>query len=240
VTFANVSESSYEPELLDFDTTYYWRVDDINSAQPEMLYRSEVWSFTTSNYLVVDNFEAYNDINVGTEGSNRIYMTWTDGYDNPSINGATIGYPDPDFATGEHFVDVNTVHGGSQSAPLLYNNTVASYSEVSLSSSYMPTGSNWDQKGIDTLSLWFYGDPNSPDASNEQLYVKLNNSKVVYDGDAADLTMGEWIQWEIGLDEFGINLSNVTELVVGIEKAGVTGTEGMIFIDDIRLYDLIP
>jgi hypothetical protein len=52
--------------------------------------------------------------------------------------------------------------------------------------------------------------------------------------------MGEWIQWEIGLDEFGINLSNVTELVVGIEKAGVTGTEGMIFIDDIRLYDLIP
>jgi hypothetical protein len=31
------------------------------------------------------------------------------------------------------------------------------------------------------LSLWFYGDPNN---GVEQMYVKLNGSKVVYDGDA--------------------------------------------------------
>ena len=65
--------------------------------------------------------------------------------------------------------------------------------------------------------------------------MKLNNSKIVYDGDAANLTAGVWTQWEIGLDEFGINLSNVTQLVIGMEKAGVTGTEGMLFLDDIRL-----
>jgi len=238
VVFANVSESNYEPELLDFNTTYSWRVDDINTAQPDMLYRSEVWSFTTGNYLVVDDFEAYNDRNEGEEGSNRIYLAWSDGYNDPTVNGSTIGYPDPDFANGEHFVDVNTVNGGSQSAPFLYNNTVASYSEVTLSSSYMSTGQNWAQKGIDTLELWFYGDPNNPDPSNEQLYVKLNNAKVVYDGNTADLSAGAWTQWSIDLDEFGIDLSNITQLVIGMEKTGATGTEGILFLDDIRLYQL--
>jgi len=83
------------------------------------------------------------------------------------------------------------------------------------------------------------GDPNNPDPSNEQLYVKLNNSKIVYDGDAANLTAGVWTQWEIDLDEFGIGLSNVTQLVIGMEKTGATGgTEGIMFLDDIRLYQL--
>ncbi len=241
VTFASVSESSFEPELLDFNTTYYWRVDDVNSAQPDMLWTSDIFNFTTGNYLVVDNFDAYNDRNLEEEGTNRIYLTWSDGFENPTVNGGTIGYPDPDFANGEHFVEtrVEYVHGGNQSGPLLYNNTVASYSEVSLSSDHMPTGSDWAQKGIDTLSLWFFGDPNSPDATGQQLYVKVNSAKVVYEGDAADLTGGEWIQWDIELSAFGIDLTNVMQLGIGVERTGSTGTEGLLFMDDIRLYQLL-
>ncbi len=240
VTYASVSESSFEPELLDFNTTYYWRVDDVNSAQPDMVWRSDIFNFTTGNYLVIDNFDTYNDLNLDQEGTNRIYLTWSDGFDNPTVNGGTIGYPDPDFANGEHFVEtgVEYVHGGNQSGPLLYNNTVAGYSEVSLSSDHMPTGSDWSQKGIDTLSLWFFGDPNSPDATGQQLYVKVNSAKVVYEGDVADLTGGEWIQWDIDLSAFGIDLTNVMQLSIGVERTGAVGTEGMLFMDDIRLYQL--
>jgi len=236
VTSANVSVPTYGPGLLDFNTNYYWRVDAVNNVHPDSPWKGKVWSFTTGSYLVIDDFESYNDLNVDEEGSNRIYFTWTDGYDNPSVNGSTIGYPDPDFANDEHFVETEIVHGGNQSGPLLYNNTIASYSEVSLGTDQMTIGQDWTQKGIDTLSIWFYGDPNN--AGTQQLYVKLNNSKVPISG--IDLTQAAWQNAEISLADFGINLANVTQLVVGLERTGAAGTEGILFMDDIRLYKLVP
>jgi len=236
VTLANVSASTYNPGLLDFNTSYFWRVDEVNNAHPDMLWKGKVWSFTTGNYLVIDDFEAYNDLNENEEGTNRIYLTWSDGYNNPTVNGGTIGYPDPDFANGEHFVETEIVYGGNQSGPLVYNNTAASYSEVSLSANQMAIGSDWTQKDFDTLSLWFYGDPNN--ASGEQLYVKLNNSKLQISG--VDTTQATWQNAEINLADFGIDLTNVTQIVIGLERTGATGSEGMLFLDDIRLYKLVP
>jgi len=233
VTFENVSGNSFNPGLLSFSTTYFWRVDEVNDAHPEMLWEGPIWSFTTGDYIVLDDFEAYNDINEGQEGCNRIYLTWLDGYNNPNVNGSTIGYAEPDFANDEHVVETDIVHGGSQSAPFLYNNTVASYSEVTLSSNNMALGNNWSQYGLNTLSLWLYGDPNNP--ATELFYVKLSNSKIVYDGDVADLSAGEWIQWNIDLSDFGVNLSNITQLGIGTDKIGAVGSEGILFIDDIRL-----
>jgi hypothetical protein len=126
VAYETVSESSISANL-ELATTYHWRVDEVNEAHPDMMWKGDVWSFTSSDYLVVDDFEAYNDLNIDLEGSNRIYLTWSDGYDNPSVNGSTMGYPDPAFAEGEHFVETTIVHSGSQSAPLFYNNSTASY-----------------------------------------------------------------------------------------------------------------
>jgi len=232
VIYANVSGNTYDTGLLDFNTSYYWRIDTVNNVQPDGLWKGKVWSFTTGNFLVIDDFEAYNDINEGEEGSNRIYLVWSDGYANPNVNGSTIGYPAPDFANDEHFVETEIVHGDSQSGPLIYNNTTASYSEVSLSTSQMTIGQDWTQKGIDTLSLWFYGDPNN--AGTEQLYVKLNNSKLLISD--VDLTQAEWQNAEIPLVDFGIDLTNVTQIVIGLERTGA-GSEGILFMDDIRLYN---
>jgi len=38
------------------------------------------------------------------------------------------------------------------------------------------------------------------------MYVKLNVAKVVYDGDANDITESSWDEWSIDLAVFGINL----------------------------------
>jgi hypothetical protein len=123
-------------------------------------------------------------------------------------------------------------YGGEQSGPFLYNNTTASYSEVTLPISTL--GGDWTQQGINVLTLWFYGDPNNP--ATDQLYVTLNNSsKIVYSGDAADISAGEWIQWDIDLSAFNIDLTNVTQLGIGTEKTGAIGGEGILFMDDIRL-----
>ena len=223
------ADYTYTPDnLLDYGTTYYWRIDEVNDADTNSPWRGNVRSFTTADYAVIDDFESYNDINEGEEGSNRIYNVWVDGYANPNTNGSTIGYPDPDFANGEHFVEANIVHGGKQSGPFLYNNTTASYSEVTLAISTL--GGNWTDQ-VNTLSLWFYGDPNN--AGTEQLYVKLNNSKMLIN--SVDLTQAAWQNVEIPLVDFGIDLTNVTQIVIGLERIGATGSEGILLMDDLRV-----
>ena len=81
------------------------------------------------------------------------------------------------------------------------------------------------------MVLWVYGDPNN--AATDRMYVKVNNSKVLYTG---DLTQTQWQDWSIDLASLGINLSNVTTLTIGFERTGAVGGTGMVFIDDIWLF----
>jgi hypothetical protein len=223
--------NSYTPsEDIVYNQTYYWRIDGVGADATVSV--GHVWAFTVADYLLVDDFESYNDLNPDQEGSKRIFLIWVDGYDNPSANGSTIGYPEPDFAEGEHFVETDIVHGGGQSAPLLFDNTAASISEVSVSTSDLSIGSNWTVGTPDMLSLWVYGASNN--SGTEQMYVKINNAKVVISD--VDLTLAAWQGVTINLADFNTNLSNVTTFVIGIEKTGATGGSGMVFIDDIRLY----
>ena len=135
------------------------------------------------------------------------------------------------FTADEHFVETDIVHGGNQSGPLLYNNTVASYSEVTLPTSESTLGSDWTPRGLNVLSIWFHGDPNN--AGTEQLYVKLNSSKLLISD--IDLTQAAWQNVEIPLADFGIDPANVTQIVIGLERTGATGSEGILFLDDFRL-----
>jgi hypothetical protein len=68
------------------------------------------------------------------------------------------------------------------------------------------------------------------------MYIKVNGAKVVYDGQIDDLKQTSWHEWQIDLNAFGIDLSNVTELGIGIERTGAFGGPGSILLDDIRLY----
>jgi hypothetical protein len=221
----------FNPGQLELNTTYYWRVDEVNETNPEGPWLGKVWSFTVGNFLVVDDFESYNDITPGEEGSNRVYLTWTDGFDNPSANGSTIGYPNPSFADGEHFVETDIVHGGDQSTPIFYDNTTANISDVTVNPENLAIGRDWASEGPERLSLWVYGDPNN--ATSEQMYVEVNGTRVNCD---VDLALAEWQEISIDLASLGIDLSNVTVLAIVFERTGATGGAGVVFIDDIRLY----
>ena len=228
-----VNQTSYSP-VLDLGSTYYWRVDEVNNAETPTTWQSNIWSFTTLEYLVVDDFESYNDIDTGEEGSNLVYLTWVDGFDNPTINGSTIGYAEAFQPTMESGI----VHSGDQSVPLTYDNSVASLSEVTVSLADLEIGRDWTKGGTQTLVLWFFGDPNN--SATEQMYLKISNNKVIYDGDSGNVTKRRWTQWNIDLASLGINLSNVTTFIVGFERTGATGGSGTVFIDDIRLYRSAP
>ena len=227
---ATVGTPSYGPLSLELENTYHWRVDEVNNADAVPAWASSIWDFSTSVYLVVDDFESYNDIDTGLEGSKLIYDTWTDGVDNPSTNGSTIGY----FVAFQPTMETEIVHSGNQSVPLSYDNTVASMSEVTVSASELPIGRNWSKGGAGVLGLFFYGDPNN--ATTEQMYVKINGTKVLYDGDPGDIALERWNLWIINLSSLGVNTDNISTLAIGLERTGATGGSGTILIDDIRLY----
>jgi hypothetical protein len=222
---ATVSQASYGPLSLDLGRTYYWRVDEVNNAETTTVWPGNTWSLTASESLVVDDFESYNDIPEGEQGSNLVYLTWIDGYDNPSTNGSTMGNP------SGNSMETTIVHGGRQSVPVFYDNTTAQSSEVTASTDQLAVGHNWTVGAPESLVLWIYGDPNN--AATDRMYVKVNSSKVIYDG---DLAQTGWQDWSIDLASLGINLSNVTTLTIGFERTGGAGGSGMVFIDDIWLF----
>ncbi|MEN6577049.1 MAG: discoidin domain-containing protein, partial [Phycisphaerales bacterium] len=74
---ATLTDDSFDPGSLLVGTTYYCRVDEVNEAAVPSVWEGEVWSFTTSEFLVVDDLEGYTD-----DEGNRIYESWIDGMTN--------------------------------------------------------------------------------------------------------------------------------------------------------------
>jgi hypothetical protein len=214
-----VGQAIYSPPSLDLGSTYYWRVDEVNDAETPAIWQGDIWNLSTPEYLTVDDFESYNDIPAGEEGSNLIYETWADGFEIPT-NGSTIGYTVP----FEPSMESTIVHSGRQSAPLQYDNTTASISEVTRTLAVQ----NWTTNGIRTLSLWFCGDPTNLPG---QLYVKVNNAKTSFSDSVSAISRPFWTQWNIDLASVGTDLTSVNTLTIGVE-----GGSGIIYVDDIRLY----
>jgi hypothetical protein len=226
-----VNEPSYGPLSLDLGTIYYWRVDEVNEAETPSTWKSAIWSFTTTDNIVVDDFESYNDINEDEPESNRIYLAWIDGLDDPS-NGSIVGHLDPPFA------EQTIVHSGSQSMPFAYDNTVGK-SEATLT---LTSPSDWTKSGVGVLSLWFYGDTSN---AAESMYVALNDSAGVDNDDPDSAQKDSWTEWNIDLQAFadqGVNLTNVTSITIGLGNRTnpVAGGSGMMYFDDIRLYPPAP
>ncbi|MCH8121332.1 MAG: discoidin domain-containing protein [Planctomycetes bacterium] len=220
-----VTETSSGPLSLDLGKTYYWKINEANDAETPTTWQGDLWSFTTADFFAVDDFEDYNDY-----PPDEIWATWIDGY-GVQTNGATVGYPTPNWNQGEHYVETTTIHGGDQSMPFFYDNTgTATYSEAERT---FAVPQDWTKAGVQTLVLYFQGSP----GNTGQLYVEVNGSKVPYPGDAADIVRPRWKQWNIDIASLGLNLQSVTTMAIGIDGSGATG---ILYVDDIRLYRLAP
>jgi len=222
----NLGSESYDAGQLEWGTTYYWRVDEVK--EDSTIQKGNIWSFTTANFIIVDDFESYNDLDPSDPESNRIFNAWIDGYGIPT-NGSLVGYDNPPFA------EQTIVHSGNQSMPLFYDNSVG-YSEATLTLIYPR---NWTENGVNTLSIWFRG---ISDNAAETLYVALNGSAVVNHENPDAAQIEEWTQWDIDLQAFGVNLANVNTISLGLGNKNnpQAGGSGTMYFDDIRLYALLP
>lgn len=223
-----LGSESYDPGKLAWKSMYYWRVDGINSQNPASPWKGNVWSFETADFITIDDFESYNDLPEDDPASNRIYLTWTDGF-GTTTNGSQVG--NVDLPLLEH----GDVHSGGSSMPYAYDND-GKFSEANMTLVYPR---DWTEEGVGVLSLWFKGD-----ASNaaEPMYIVLNGTAVVYHNNPAAAQVDEWTEWTIDLQEFasqGIGLTNIDTIGIGFgDKNNVQagGGSGKMLFDDIRLF----
>ena len=216
-----VTDSSYAPATLDFGQTYYWKVNEVNEAEAVSTWEGDVWSFTTQEFAVIDDFEGYDD------ETNPIYETWIDGWVNGS--GSTAGYLTAPFA------ERSIVNGGLQSMPLAYDNTSSPY--YSEASQTFATARDWTAGAPDSLRLYFYG---ATDNIADTLYVAIEDGSgqvaVASHSDPDAVLAAEWQEWTIPLSEFSsVNLASVSTIYVGLGNRDnpSSGGSGTIFLDDI-------
>jgi hypothetical protein len=224
-----LGDESYDPGKLAWETSYYWRIDEVNNLNPDSPWKGNVWSFTTAGFAIVDDFESYTDNDTVGEA---IWQTWVDGF-GVADNGAQVGYLMPPYA------EQTIVHGGSQSMPLIYDNTAPiSNSEAVLT---LTNVRDWTEEGVAELSLWIRGDSAN---ATEPLYVAVSNAAggpaMVTHNDPSVATIMSWTKWVVPLQTFadqGINLTNVDKLAIGLGSKGgaSTGGSGTLYVDDIRL-----
>ena len=51
-TVSGLDVNSFDPDRLDFDQTYFWRVDEVNASPDKTVYKGNVWSFTAEPYSI--------------------------------------------------------------------------------------------------------------------------------------------------------------------------------------------
>jgi len=132
-----VSDCSYAASALDFGSTYFWKVNEVQETES---WEGAVWGFSTQEFALIDDFESYND------EDNLIYEAWIDGWVNET--GSTVGYLEAPFA------EKSIVHSGGQSMPLQYANGASPfYSEAE----YDMGGMDIDTNAADSLRLFVAG-----------------------------------------------------------------------------------
>ena len=220
---------------LQMSTTYYWRVDEVNETEPTSVWTGPVWSFTTADALVVDDFENYSN-----DSPDRPFQTWLDGFGYSDDEFFPVAYPgngtgvgighdiwslSSAYYNGKIMESDNTLPDSGQSMPLYYTNSGGVASETQR---VFTTPQDWTVGGAMILSVPFRGTAGNTGA----LYVKINGVKLTYPGDAGDLAVEEWTAWNIDLSTVGTSLQSITDMAIGVDGGAASG---MILIDDIEL-----
>jgi hypothetical protein len=220
---------------------YYWRIDEVEADGTVIT--GTIWKFTVPDYLIVDNFEAYN------AGNNEIWWSWKDGlgyaaHDNePDYPGNGTGAAVGD-ETSPTYMEMSIVHGGGQSMPLWYDNNKQGYSKYSETELTLPAGKrDWTTEGVGELSLWFRSESENV---AEPLYVAIANAggtpAVMVHDDPNAVQLTRWTEWIIPLQSLadqGVSLTDVDSVAIGLGTQGnitIPGGSGKMYFDDIRLY----
>ncbi|UCC23004.1 MAG: right-handed parallel beta-helix repeat-containing protein [Planctomycetota bacterium] len=240
------TENYPSPGELMVGKGYYWRIDEVNESGGTFL-KGDVWSFTTVEFLIADDFESYAD-------TFELLAVWDDYWVNDSDgiidleNGADIIREPNSQAAKLEFTNMTPMGPGY----------IGSWFDVQ-DLTELDVGPDWTIGGVKALTLYMRGDPcnvnvlpggpSAPELSAGRPWVELEDTwywagYVLYP-DANDILEDIWHEWNIDLSIFdacGVTLSAIDRFTIGIggyDKTGPSGEMsdyGYIWVDDIRLY----
>jgi len=205
--------NTFDPRILELGTTYYWRIDEVNDQN---VWPGKVWSFTTTDHLVIDDFEQYTF--PADPNYNSIHDAWTN--------------------VGVHLSQDPAHECSKKSMEFSYwYNQNSIYSETTRT--FHPP-QNWKATGAKALELYFHGRKSQ---SVSQMYLVLNDGNseafIPYP-DANDVKNETWLPWRIELQELqDIDLSNIETITIGFyaNPSNPYGVgSGIVNFDDISLY----
>ncbi|MHC4423396.1 MAG: LamG domain-containing protein [Planctomycetota bacterium] len=233
-------------EDLQFDTYYYWRIDEVNLAADVNRWKGDVWTFWVDYYLGVDDFNSYAD-------HAALRVVWKDYWNDPaSKNGAEVFVEtDPDLVRSNE--SMKYWYKNYQKVGGKYAGSWAEASTADLN-----TGTDWTIGGAKALVLYFYGDPcNGKDTtslSTDQMYVELEdsgtNAGIVLLPDMNAVKEDWWHEWDIDFQDAALSaveVNNLAKVYIGFggnaktgqtdPGAGMTyGYSDTVYFDDIEIW----
>ncbi len=218
------------PEALAWGTgPYYWRIDEVKADGT--VSEGVVWSFSVGDFLTVDDFESYNNIDPPDPASNTIFAGWPDGWGD-ATNGALVGNPLPPYAETR----AAYVNSGAQAMVYLYGD--GGRSSVA-TKTLTGTARDFTRQGVGLLSLWFRGESAN---AVETMSISLNGVAISHTNPNAT-QVGAYEEWVIPLQDFanlGVTLNNVTSIAISFGTPGGASGTGTMYFDDLRLYQIVP
>jgi len=223
------------PDQLALGETYYWRIDELDKYN--QIHTGAVWSFTVANYLVVDDFESYDD------ACKQIFYSWLDGlgYTASAACGKTAYAGNGTGSMVQKAVEPDAkrtkVYSGEQSLQLTYDNTRTPYYSQT-ERTFNPV-QDWTRFDVNMVTVYLRGDPAN---SSDPLYLEVTDSaqhaKRISHPDPEAVSRGYWKRWDILLSEFAagnVNLKSIKKMKIEIGDRTAGGGEGQVYVDDIRL-----
>ncbi|HUT29891.1 MAG TPA: LamG domain-containing protein, partial [Sedimentisphaerales bacterium] len=170
----NPGDENYNPGVLELDTSYYWRIDEVNGPNT---WKGPVWRFTVADFIILDDFEQY-DLD-----QKSVQYTWYDQYSQEwgEVTGAWLELVRPP----------KPVHVGDQAVSYTYD-TDDPWADLDYAEAWLPLEEiggqqNWREAGVTLLRLFFYGDSANDTTDAEQMYVGVDDT----DGAYAEMRYGD-------------------------------------------------
>ena len=218
----SITRVEYNPAgILVMGPTYYWRIDEVNDAEPGSPWKGDIWSFSIS-YLSIDDFESYftND---------ELKVEWKD---NSDPENSTYCYA---FSHGNEDQALD-----SRSMYLTCMNAYSPFYGEVWHNFAQPQ--DWSPASTDArlLAMSYYGKTDNSDAG---LYMKLKDSLGTeatqwISKDPGTCKVASWTEGLIPLNGFaGVDLSKISRVTIGVGVDPPAAT-GMVYIwvDNVRLY----
>ncbi|MHC4323892.1 MAG: hypothetical protein ACYSUX_06435 [Planctomycetota bacterium] len=204
---------TYTPANLELGQAYEWRIDQIG---PSGTVTGHTWTFTTADYIPVEDFESYNN-------DVEIRNAWVDNIDEPGVEYIFLASGDSKSMRFE-----------------LQNQYPPYYTEITRT---FGSPQDWTVKSVDKLSLSFVGEHEN---SEHLMYLMLEDAagqsfRVETFPHACQTD--SWRQWTIALGQFsdaGMDLTSIKKINIGLGDGIDSGQQGEdrdhIYLDQIILH----